>query len=63
MTWGRRILRKIYGPTYGNCYWRIKVNKGFYTAINAWVMDHSKLMNQEIYNTFTSPDITIIKVQ
>jgi hypothetical protein len=45
-----------------NCYWRIKVNKEFYSAINAWVMDHIKLMNQEIYNKFTSPDVTIINV-
>jgi hypothetical protein len=48
---------------YENCYWGIKVNKEFYTAINAWVMDHIKLRNQEIYNKFTSPDVTIIKVQ
>jgi len=59
LTWDRRILRKIYGPTYENCYWRIKVNKEFYTAINAWVMYHIKLMNQEIYNKFTPPNVTI----
>jgi len=45
-----------------NCCWGIKVNREFYTGINAWVMDHIKLMNQEIYNKFTSPDVTIIKV-
>jgi len=38
------------------------VNKEFYTAINTWVMDHIKLMNEEFYNKFTLPDVTIIKV-
>jgi hypothetical protein len=27
MTWERKILRRIYGPTYGNGYWRIKMNQ------------------------------------
>jgi hypothetical protein len=26
MTWGRKILRKIYGPTKQNGQWRIKTN-------------------------------------
>jgi hypothetical protein len=26
MTWERKILRKIYGPTYENGHWRIKIN-------------------------------------
>jgi hypothetical protein len=26
MTWERKILRKIYGPTYENLHWRIKIN-------------------------------------
>jgi hypothetical protein len=26
MTWERKILRKIYGPTCGNGHWRIKIN-------------------------------------
>jgi hypothetical protein len=25
MTWERKILRKIYGPTYDNGHWRIKL--------------------------------------
>jgi hypothetical protein len=62
MTWERRILRKIYRPPYENCYWRIKVHQELYTALNTWVMDHIKLMNQEIYNKFKSLDVTIIKV-
>jgi hypothetical protein len=24
--WERKILRKIYGPTYENGHWRIKIN-------------------------------------
>ena len=35
------------------------MNKEFYTAINSWVMYHIKLMNQEIYNKFTPPNVTI----
>jgi hypothetical protein len=27
MTWERKILRKICGLTYGNDYWRTKVNQ------------------------------------
>jgi hypothetical protein len=27
MTWERKILRKICGPSYANDYWRIKMNK------------------------------------
>jgi hypothetical protein len=30
MIWARKILRKIYGPTYGNSYWRIKINQEIY---------------------------------
>jgi hypothetical protein len=30
MTWERKILRKIYGPTYENGYWRIKMNQEIY---------------------------------
>jgi hypothetical protein len=26
MTWERKILRKVYGPTYENEHWRIKIN-------------------------------------
>jgi hypothetical protein len=26
MTWERTILRKIYGPTYENAHWKIKIN-------------------------------------
>jgi hypothetical protein len=26
MTWERKILRKIYFPTYENGHWRIKIN-------------------------------------
>jgi hypothetical protein len=26
MTWERKILRKIYGPTCKNGHWRIKIN-------------------------------------
>jgi hypothetical protein len=26
MTWERKILRKMYGPTYENTHWRIKIN-------------------------------------
>jgi hypothetical protein len=26
MPWERKILRKIYGPTYENGHWRIKIN-------------------------------------
>jgi hypothetical protein len=26
ITWERKILRKIYGPTYENTHWRIKIN-------------------------------------
>jgi hypothetical protein len=26
MTWERKILRKIYGPTYENGHWRIQIN-------------------------------------
>jgi hypothetical protein len=26
MTWERKILRKIYGLTYENGHWRIKIN-------------------------------------
>jgi hypothetical protein len=26
MTWERKIFRKIYGPTYENGHWRIKIN-------------------------------------
>jgi hypothetical protein len=26
MTWERKSLRKIYGPTYENGHWRIKIN-------------------------------------
>jgi hypothetical protein len=27
MTWERKFLRKIYGPTYVNGSWRIKINQ------------------------------------
>jgi hypothetical protein len=27
MTWERKILRIIYGPTYENGHWRIKTNQ------------------------------------
>jgi hypothetical protein len=30
MMWGRKILRKIYGPTYENGYWRMKMNQEIY---------------------------------
>jgi hypothetical protein len=26
MTWERKIFTKIYGPTYGNGLWRVKIN-------------------------------------
>ena len=31
MTWERKILRKIYGPTKENGQWRIKTNTEFMT--------------------------------
>jgi ubiquitin-protein ligase len=30
MTWERKILRKIYGTTYENGYWRIEMNQEIY---------------------------------
>lgn len=30
MTSGRKILRKIYGPTYENGYWTIQMNQEMY---------------------------------
>jgi hypothetical protein len=31
MTWERKILRIIYGPTYENGHWRIKINLEMYS--------------------------------
>jgi len=30
MTWERKVLRMIYGPTYENGHWRIKINQEMY---------------------------------
>jgi hypothetical protein len=38
MTWERKILRKIYGPTKENELWRIKTNKEFMTKYKAPVV-------------------------
>jgi len=27
MAWGRKTLRKIYGPTYGKAYWRVRLSE------------------------------------
>jgi hypothetical protein len=27
MMWERKVLRRIYGPTYGSGSWRIKINQ------------------------------------
>jgi hypothetical protein len=35
MTWKRRILRKIYGPTKENGQWRIKTNEELMTKYKA----------------------------
>jgi hypothetical protein len=33
MPWERKILRKIYGPTYENGHWRIKINSEWASII------------------------------
>jgi hypothetical protein len=38
MTWERKILRKIYGPTYENGHWRIKINSELETNINLKIL-------------------------
>ena len=35
MTWERKILRKIYGPTKENGQWRIKMNEELMTKYKA----------------------------
>jgi hypothetical protein len=35
MTWERKILRKIYGPTKENGQWRIKTNSKLITKYNS----------------------------
>jgi hypothetical protein len=35
MIWERKILRKIYGPTYGNGYCRLKINKKNYNKFKS----------------------------
>jgi hypothetical protein len=40
MTWGRKILRKIYGPTKENGQWRIKTNAELITKYKS--QDHNK---------------------
>jgi len=35
MTWDRKILRKIYGPTKENEQWRIKTNEELMTKYKA----------------------------
>jgi hypothetical protein len=35
MTWGREILRKIYGPTYENGYWVTKMNQEIYNKLKS----------------------------
>jgi hypothetical protein len=35
MTWERKILRKIYGPTKENRQWRIKTNEELMTKIQS----------------------------
>lgn len=35
MIWKRKILRKIYGPTYGNAYCRIKINHKIYNKLKS----------------------------
>jgi hypothetical protein len=35
MTWERKILRKPYGPTYENGYWRIKMNQEIYNKFKS----------------------------
>jgi hypothetical protein len=35
MTRERKFLRKIYGSTYENGYWRIKVNKEIYNKFKS----------------------------
>jgi hypothetical protein len=38
MTWERKVLRKIYGPTKENGQWRIKTNKELMTKYKAPVI-------------------------
>jgi hypothetical protein len=35
MMWERKILRKIYGPTYENGYWRTKMNQEIYNKFKS----------------------------
>jgi hypothetical protein len=35
LTWERKIFRKIYGPTYENGYWRIKINQEIYNKFKS----------------------------
>jgi hypothetical protein len=35
LMWERKILRKIYGPTYENGYWRIEMNQEIYNKFKS----------------------------
>jgi hypothetical protein len=35
VTWEGKILGKIYGPTYENCCWRIKMNQEIYNKFKS----------------------------